>query len=263
METPQTIRPGTEHSLELRLKALRERLDAVFHELLSDAVELETLEHIDWCLLEWRWVESHVARQATQMDRRAQAVISQVATQSASRERRLLKWPWFGPARPEGRSSDVEVTAVLSEVILQSHELLLLLHGYRDFLQEQLAEQEAELARQFARLHGIAVGAGNAVEQAARRIEMLQDLVDGTIGMISSVGLLYNKILVDAEASILAAISLSGDRAMHQARPLELLLTQFQRAERGLLSVQGIAHRKAVLDDAFQRKLSTTRQATS
>lgn len=263
METPQTIRPGTEHSLELRLKALRERLYAVFHELLSDAVELEILEHIDWCLLEWRWVESHVAKQAAQMDRRAQAVILQVATQSSSRERRLLKWRWFGSARPSGRLSDAQVSAVLNEVILQSHELLLLLHGYRDFLQEQLAEQEAELARQFARLHGIAVGAGDAVEKVARRIEMLQDLVDGTIGMISSVSLLYNKILVDAEASILAATSLNGDLATYKVPQLELLLTQFQRAERGLLSVQGIAHRKAVLDDAFQRKLSTTRQVTS
>lgn len=262
MEAPQTIRTDTATLIGQRVRALRAKLDEVYSELLAGTVGPDTLEHLDWCLLEWRWVESQIARQAVQLDHRSTAVIVEAAGQPAGEKSGFLQWfrPRFLKVPTGPHSGDG--SAVLVEVIAQSHELLLLLFHYREFMQAQLLQQEAELAGQFDCLNGIAVGAGASADKVTNRIEMMQDLVDGTIGMISSANLLYNKIMVDAEASILALTSIGAGLAPYSALRQSLLETLFQRAERGLLSVEGIAHRKAVIDEAFQRKLSMTRQVT-
>lgn len=277
METSQTISADTASALEQRMQALRIRLDGVHHALLAGSQRADALgpdvlgpdvlgpdmrEDIDWCLLEWRWIESQIARQALQIDGRAGAVIAQATKRSAFTKPPVPKLHWLRlPRKPEG-PTDGQATAILAEAITQSDGLLFLLSDYREFLQAQLVQQEVELARQFDQLNGIAVGSGFAADAVTGRIEMLQDLADGTIGMISSVNLLYNKIMVDVEASILALTSLGMDLVPNSAFRSSLLETLFQRAERGLLTASGITHRKAVIDDAFQRKLSTTRQAT-
>ena len=272
METSQTSSADTASALEQRMQALRIRLDGVHHALINgsqrpdvsgpDVLGPDMRENIDWFLLEWRWIESQIARQGVQIDSRAGAVIAQATKRSGSAKATFLKLPWSRLTRePEG-PTDGQATAILAEAITQSDGLLALLSDYREFLQAQLVQQEAELARQFDQLNSISIGSGAAADAVTGRIEMLQDFVDGSIGMISSVNLLYNKIMVDVEASILALTSLGMEMPPNSPLRSSLLQTLFQRAQRGLLTASGITHRKAVIDDAFQRKLSTTRQAT-
>ncbi|MCJ8510126.1 hypothetical protein MUU53_19725 [Rhizobium lemnae] len=257
----QKAEPIALDPLERRVLSLREGLEMAVQQLAAaDCAYATALEGIDACLLEWRWVESQFARLTMQLDRHASAVIRSVAGRSQARRKTLLR-RLFRLSGDRVYQSDEDAAHILADTLVQRHRLLLMIQNQREFLAGQLFLLEAELARRFAELQAIPLGAGKATEELGRRIDMLQDLADGVIGMTASANLIYNKNLVDAEASILALTSLETLSWRSLAEALHLLQTLFQRAERGLLSVRGIAHRKTVIDETFQRKLATTRQA--
>lgn len=261
METPmQKAEPAVPEILGRRMATLREQLETAVKQLSAEALDPAAREQVDICLLEWRWIESQFARLALQINARAAAAIHDAGGHKLPSKRSLLKRLLRLPLE-QRQHSDQETANILLNGLAGSHRLLLLIIDHREFLQRQLTLLEAELEKRFTQLQLIPVGAGEPVDAIVDRIDVLQDLVDGVIDMTASANLFYNKILVDAEANILALTSLETNRYAQSGLALPHFGTLRQRAERGLLSVRGIAHRRAVLDEAFQRKLSTTRQA--
>ncbi|WP_137136141.1 hypothetical protein [Rhizobium sp. FKY42] len=256
----QKAEPIAPDPLERRMLSLREGLETAVQQLAAEALDPAALEQVDICLLEWRWIESHLARLAQQIARQTALAIDDASGRRPSATGDLVK-RWLRSRLQQRQHSDQETAKVLLDGLAESHRLLVLIIHHREFLQRQLILLEQELEERFTQLQSIPVGKGDPAAAISVRIDVLQDLVDGVIDMTASANLFYNKILVDSEANILALTSLEAGRHARSDFALPHFDTLRQRAERGLLSVRGIAHRRAVLDEAFQRKLSTTRQA--
>ncbi|MGF9691883.1 hypothetical protein AAIH46_03620 [Rhizobium sp. 0TCS1.26] len=224
----------------------------------------DLIGQMDAVAIESRRSESLMVRLIADLDRETGAVVDPLHDlPPEGRQDRLLRIFGIGRKLDEPEARDRRAAVVIRRILVDTHAMLACLEDHRGFLLDLLNRCEPPIDAALSRLRRTGTFEDDLPlrDELTRGIDMLQDFVDRIIDMLSAFNLLVNKLALDAEERVLSLRGLASDTLLDTASDAPRLATLLMRADRGLLTVHGLAGRKARLDDAFRRRLSSSRQA--
>ncbi len=265
--------PATETRLRAWQDLVSGLVDALVHgerlaSLGAERVEVDEVnQRLGEMTVEARRIESVLVRRIAELERVTARILDLLRPRKVTG---FKAWLMRRLARGGGGSqvlSDADAAGRLEALLLETNDLLDALDRHRDFLTQMLHRCEPLLEEGMLRLR--ALTASDAAPQPDKdealqtSIDLMQELVERLIGILSGTNLLANKLAVDAEERVLALSGLRSGGLGDRAQSMPKLAVLLHRAERGVLSVGALGMRKDRIDDAFRRRLAASRQVAT